>query len=131
MRRFTVPLLARRLRWLAVLVVAAVILFGSVVEVPRAVSSSTPWWDELAHVVAYAAFATILAYATAHWRASPFRRATLVVAVAVAYGILLELVQAPLPYRRFSLSDVLVNVVGAVLVTVWFVVERRIRYARR
>ncbi|WP_423751249.1 VanZ family protein [Salinirarus marinus] len=130
MRRLTVPLVARPLRWLAVLAVAAAILVGSVVDVPGAVSSSTPWWDEIAHAVAYAAFASVLAYATVHWRDRPYRRAAVVVGVAVGYGALVELVQAPVPHRRFSPADAAVNAVGALLVTLWFVAERRVRYAR-
>lgn len=130
MRRFTVPLLARRARWLAVLAVAVVILSGSVVHVPQAVTSATPWWDELAHLVAYATFATVLAYATAHWRAHPYRRAALVVGVAVGFGVAIEFVQAPLPYRQYSPADMLVNVVGALLVSLWFLLERRVRYER-
>ncbi|MFB6068661.1 MAG: VanZ family protein [Halobacterium sp.] len=130
MRRPTVPLLARPLRWLAVLAVAAVILVGSVVAVPGSVSSSTPWWDEVAHLVAYAAFASVLAYATAGWRDRPYRRAGVVVGVAVGYGVLVELVQAPIPSRRFSRADAVVNAAGALLVILWFVAERRIRYAR-
>lgn len=130
MRRLTLPLLSRRRRWAAVFAVAAAILIGSVVRVPAAVSSATPWWDELAHVAAYAVLAVTLAYATAGWRNSPYRRAAVVVGVAVGYGVLIELLQAPLPYRRFSLADAAVNVVGAAAVTLWFLLERRIRYRR-
>ena len=88
------------------------------------------FWDKYLHFAAYAGLALALAYATAHWRDQPYRRAAIVFGVAVCYGLLMEFVQGPLPNRYFSLADALANALGASLVVVWFLVERRIRYRR-
>jgi VanZ family protein len=130
--RLELPLLPRWARYLAVGIVFTAVTIGSVTE--RVPSSSLggfgPFWDKYLHFLAYAALATILAYATVHWRDHQYRRAGIVIFVAVGYGLLMELVQGPLPSRRFSAVDALVNGLGALMVSVWFLLERTIRYRR-
>jgi VanZ family protein len=127
------PLLPRWARYAAAALVFAAVTAGSVTgNVP----SSPPefalgeFFDKFLHFCAYAGLALALAYATAHWRDAPYRRAAIVFGVAVGYGLLMEFVQAPIPNRYFSLGDALANALGASLVVVWFLVERRVRYQR-
>lgn len=83
------------------------------------------------HVAAYAGLALVSAYATANRRDRPYRRIAVVVGIAVGYGALVELLQAPLARRHYSHADLLANAVGASLVSLWFVAERRVQYVHR
>ncbi|KTG26707.1 VanZ family protein [Haloferax profundi] len=78
--------------------------------------------DKWVHGVGYA----VLGFGLAH--ASRARRATAighVVVVAGAYGAGIELVQALLPYRSFSIADMGANVLGAVVGgLLWYVINR-------
>jgi VanZ family protein len=68
----------------------------------------------LAHFGEYAVLAFVVAVALDGWRVS--RRALLWAGVyAIGLGALIEVVQAPLPYRDGQLSDVVVNAAGAAL----------------
>jgi VanZ family protein len=130
MARLRFPLLPKPLRWLGVVVVVAVIVYFSIVTNPPRPPTPTPFWDKHLHFVAYAGLALALAYATARQRDRPYRRAALVVGGAIAFGALIELAQGTLSYRYFGWGDLLANTLGALLVSVWFVVERRLRYVR-
>jgi VanZ family protein len=71
-----------------------------------------------------------LAYATAHLRDRLWIRIALVLAVAVGYGVAIELLQGLHPDRHLSAADALANVAGALLASGWFLLESRIRYRR-
>ena len=130
-RRLPLPLLPRWSRYLAAGLVFAVLTVASVTgTVPAPPQGFGDFWDKYLHFAGYAGLALALAYATAHWRDRPYRRAAIVLGVAVGYGLLMELVQAPLSNRYFSLADALANALGASLVVVWFLVERRVNYRR-
>jgi len=84
----------------------------SLVPDPETITPVTVW-DKLGHAVAYAALALALGYAMAASRwAGP---AVLVAGVAlpVAYGALLELLQLLTPPRSGEAADVLANLAGA------------------
>ncbi|WP_256301949.1 VanZ family protein [Haloarchaeobius salinus] len=130
MARLRFPLLPKPLRWLGVVGVLLVIVYFSIVTVPPKPAGTTPFWDKHLHFVAYAGLALALAYATARRRDQPYRRAALVIGGAVGFGVLIELAQGTLSYRTFGWGDLLANTLGALLVSLWFVVERRIRYVR-
>lgn len=132
MRRLRVPLVPRWLRWGVVLLAAATIFYVSVLVSPGPQPRELlgPHWDTLFHVVGYAVFALVLAYATANWRDLPYRRAVAVLAVAIGYGVLIEIAQATVPYRQFSYGDMLANAAGASLAIGWLLLESRIRYRR-
>jgi len=130
-----VPLVPRWLRYLGVAVVAAIIFYGSLVTVPETVVDDTePGLFELnhwRHLVAYFTLACSLAYATAEWNLPRWQNAALVIALAAAYGVAMELGQAALPHRTpFLLSDVVVNTIGASAVLVWYAVQPAVRYVR-
>ena len=51
-----------------------------------------------------------------------------VLGCAVAFGAVIELAQGVTPHRYFDWVDLLANVLGASLASVWLLAERRIRY---
>ncbi|WP_440992271.1 VanZ family protein [Haloarchaeobius baliensis] len=130
MTRLRFPLLPRPLRWLGVAGVLGAIVYFSLLRAVPGPPTPTPFWDKRLHFAAYAALAFAFAYATARQRDRPYRRAALVIGGTVGFGLLIELAQGTLPYRYFGWGDLLANTLGALLVSVWFVVERRIRYVR-
>lgn len=132
MRRLPVPLLPRWLRWTAVLAVVSVVVYFSLVTTPPRPPDpmETPFWDKHLHFAAYFGVALTLAYATAHHRDRPYRRAGAVLGGAIVFGAIIELAQGLLPHRYFGWGDLLANCLGAALVTLWFPIERRIRYVR-
>jgi|AntDeeMetageno50_2_1112565.scaffolds.fasta_scaffold18673_2 VanZ family protein len=132
MRRLRVPLVPRWLRWSAVLFVAATVFYFSVLVSPGPAGRELfgPLWDKYLHAVAYAGLALVTAYATANWRATPYRRAAAVLVATVAFGVLIEFAQAAVPYRQFSPADMVANAAGALLVVGWFAIEARVRYRR-
>lgn len=131
MREVPLPLVPRWLRLAAGACCAAGIAYFSLVASGQKPPSAGPFWDKQMHFLGYAGFTLVLAYATAHLRERPQRRILLVVGGAVGYGLLMEIGQAPLATRQFSILDLAANSAGAVAVSVWFLVERRLVAYRR
>ena len=130
-RSIPFPLVPRWLRYVGVLGVAGFLLYYSVLSAPPVNPPSPgPWWDKKLHVLAYLGLGLTLAYATVHLRDRFWTRIALVLALSVGYGLLIEGIQATQPNRYASLSDALANVVGALLASTWFFVERHLRYVR-
>lgn len=107
----------RWVRWVAVAVVAAAVLYASVLDSPGGgLPALGPLGlvslDKWLHALGYAALAGVLASALAPGR-SPARVAALAALFAVAYGVGVEFVQAPLATRHFSVADVVADGVGA------------------
>jgi VanZ family protein len=99
-----------RTRWLIVAVLAVVVLVASLVPgggrtlaSPFGVFGADKWL----HAAAYAAVAGAVTYADG--------RATAGVLGAVAYGVLVELLQAGVPSRTASALDAVANGVGATI----------------
>lgn len=80
------------------------------------------------HAIAYAALTLALAYAVADREASIARKALVVFAVAMAYGIAMEVGQSFRPERTASLVDVAANAAGAGIALHWYALERRARF---
>lgn len=113
---------------------AGFVLFASVVE-PGSGPPSPPVFglpaDKVLHALTYATLAAAVALGLAAPRRraaeglslgrfspggrSPRRVALLAVLVATAYGLAIEGIQHPLPYRTFDLLDATANAVGAVV----------------
>jgi VanZ family protein len=129
-RRLRLPLLPRWLRLVGVAAVLGAIAYFSLFSAPPTVPGREPFWDKHLHFAAYAGLALSLAYATARVRDRPYLRAVVVFGGALAFGAGIELLQGALPNRYFGWGDLLANSLGAALVAVWFVVERRITYVR-
>ncbi len=64
------------------------------------------------------------------WRGTSLRRNVVLLVVVLGYGVVIELLQAPLPDRYYSPTDMLANTVGTLVVIVWFGIERYIQYRR-
>jgi len=112
---------------------AIVIVFG-VLPVQGTVNAIAEGHDTLltsaAHFVEYAILAFVLAVALDDWRTT--LRALVGAGVAAAcLGALIELVQAPLPYRDCQLSDAVINVAGAGAGLALFSLAARSRARRR
>ncbi|WP_276258252.1 VanZ family protein [Haloglomus litoreum] len=119
----------RRIRLLCPLAWAGFVLFASVVEPsggPPAPSVLGLPGDKVLHGLTYAALAAAVAVGLATPRirdaaAAPLGRrpvrrvAAVAVLVATAYGLAIEGVQYPIPYRTFDLLDAAANAVGAVV----------------
>lgn len=132
MTEVRLPLLPAWLRWMGVAAIAAVIFYLSVVTVPPADPVVEPPdlipLDKWRHFLAYAAFGGSLAYATTDWEWSTRRLALLVLVVTVVYGVGIEIWQAFVPARYFSLADAYANALGAVLVTPWYLLRSRVSF---
>ncbi|MCL7416674.1 MAG: VanZ family protein [Halalkalicoccus sp.] len=106
----------RRNRWTAVLGVALAILAVSVVPIPGAVpdeGGGIPT-SVMFHFLGYATLAALIGVALLV-RQPPVRGSGTGLASASAYGVLIECLQYPIPYRSFSYVDMLVNGAGATL----------------
>jgi len=120
-----VPLFPKAIRWSVVAVLAAFILYGSLITVPETVVDQTQpeglplhLWR---HVVAYFTLACALAYATDHWKLPRLQHALLMIGIAALYGVFMELGQALVPHRTdFLITDVAANTFGASGVVIWY-----------
>jgi len=114
----------RPLRWLVVLVVAAILFVAAVVEPSPGIARYGPFglltratW---LHVFGYAFFSLTLVYALLDAPDGPTLSPLVVPVIVTAYGTLLELVQLLIPYRSFAVGDIVADAVGAVVVVaVW------------
>lgn len=123
-----VPLLPRWMRWALVAVVSGVILYFSVIQSPGTPSGAGPFWDKKLHFAAYGGLTVVYAYATARYRRRPIYRAVGVILAVVLFGVLVEMLQGIVPVRQFSILDLLANAVGALLASVWFLLESHLDY---
>jgi VanZ family protein len=131
-----VPLVPRSLRLAGVLAVAATILYFSVFTPPGSgVIQTGPLgvfpYSTWLHGLAYAGLAVMLAYAFQDlaWRDSSVLVAVFI--ITVGYGAGIELFQSTLDSRTAGVGDLLVNAIGAAVVTVcWRVVARWVRFYR-
>ena len=123
------PLLAPWLRY--VFVVVAVILVASLLRPdPTAAPTMGPLGivgaDKWTHALAYAGLAVLYASVTPGRDSS---RVGLAVALAVGFGVVIELLQWPIPYRTASAVDVLADAVGTgVLALAWRSLDRFVRF---
>jgi VanZ family protein len=129
MRSLTVPLVARRTRYVLVALVAGVVLVASVVETsgtPSAGPFGIVGMDKWTHALAYAGVTATLAYASIE---NDRARLVLAIGLAVAFGIGIELVQWPIASRTASVADALADAVGACLLALgWRTFSRYVRF---
>jgi len=96
--------------WAGMIFVSGVVPTRSVV---RAVSDGhETLTTTVAHFMVYAVLGFLLGLALGGWR-TDFRRLALALALAVALGGAIELIQGPLSYRDAQLADFIVDVAGA------------------
>ncbi len=98
------------------LVWAGIIFVSGVAPTEGVVHAISEGHDSLtttaAHFMVYAVLCFLLVPALGGWSID-FRRIALALALAVALGGAIELIQGPLPYRDAQLADFLVDVAGA------------------
>ena len=126
-----VPLAPAWLRWTAVLAVAGLIFYASVLAAPpETVLDTRPGLvplDKWRHVLAYAALGYALAYATTDWRVRRRVAALAVLATTAGYGVGIELVQSQVG-RTLSLADAYANALGGLFVVPYYLIRSRLRF---
>lgn len=123
------PVLPRSLRVGTLVVVAAGIVYFSLLDAPvPPTGPPVEWRDKQLHFAAYGALTVATAQATVEYRDRGWRRILGVVAFAVAFGIGIELAQWPLPMRYAAVDDVIANVAGTLLASSTFAVEAWLGY---
>lgn len=118
MASLPLPLLPAPLRWTGVAVVAVAIFGFSVLAVPPADPGPAPPLlplDKWLHVLGYAGLGGALAYATIDWDWPTPWLVVGVVCVVTVYGAGIEVWQATVPERYFSVADAIANAVGGLL----------------
>jgi len=96
--------------WAGVIFVSGVVPTRSVVR--AASDGHETLTTTVAHFMVYAVLGFLLGLALGGWR-TDFRRLALALALAVALGGAIELIQGPLSYRDAQLADFIVDVAGA------------------
>ena len=101
----------------------AVVLFFSTAPAGWILGAAPPstwsWLSALGHVVESGVFAALLAWSGAAWTRGRARLLRIAL-VGLAFGLAVELIQLPIPYRSFDLRDWAADAAGiaAVLVLV-------------
>lgn len=104
-----------RQRWIfAVGFYAVLVFFLSVAPVVQG-KSPVSHVDKLAHFCVYLVFAWLLVRTIQLCGGQAFEYLILAWLFATSYGLLMELIQAMLPWRQAELADVAVNALGAAL----------------
>lgn len=91
----------------ALLISVAAILYLATTSEPYLVPASS--YDKVNHLIAFAELTVLsrLAWPGTH----PIR----LILLLIAFGLLIEIIQSQLPYRDFSLADVVADAVGVVI----------------
>lgn len=124
------PLVPGWVRVTGVIFVLAVISYYSIVTTPSDTVSQVTFWDKHLHFLAYFGLTSILVYATVQYRDRPLLRVLIVLGIAITIGGIIELIQGSLTARQFGWGDFAANVLGAVLASLFIVIERRFEYVR-
>lgn len=90
---------------------AAAILYLSVIPVPE--RPEIPWFDKAAHAGQYLVLAWLLVQAIRAGGLGEPEDGRLAWISATSYGLLVELLQALIPWRSAELADALANAAGA------------------
>jgi len=126
-KRLVVPLCPRSFRWVVVVGVTIAIVILSLVPPPADIQSAGQS-DKILHFLAYFGLAGTLTYATIELRSRPQRRSLFIFVGAVGTSLGVELLQGALPYRYFTLGDLLANALGAGLMLLWLPIEQYVEY---
>lgn len=114
--RLRVPALPLGIRLAGVVLVAAVIVYFSLLDSPGGAGPlpmgpfGVLYLDKWLHALGYAALAGALGYAAL---SADARTLAGVLLLTVGFGVLMEVFQAPLPERAFSYADMAADAVGA------------------
>jgi len=85
--------------------------------------------DHTLHGLGFGVFAWLLCfgYYSAGYRKLPLIR---IITISLAYGLFIEAVQIPLPYRVFEWTDIYADGAGVLAAVILFILVIRIRYIR-
>lgn len=125
------PLFPSSIRWLAVLGVASVIFYFSIIAASPEQIAPKPEFlplDKWRHFLGYGGFGYALAYVMVEWDLDRWRKVLIVLVVVALYGALMELGQSQLPARYFSIGDFIANEIGALLSVTWYALEPRVSF---
>ena len=111
------------LRWLVVIVAAALIFVASVVRPGPGIANRGPFGllyvSTWLHLGAYGFLTLTLLYALLA-DGEAMVHPVVIPVIVLSYGAFIELVQFPIPYRSFAIGDILANGTGSlVIVAVW------------
>lgn len=126
-KRLVVPLCPQSFRWFVVVGVTIAIVILSLVPPPADIQSAGQS-DKILHFFAYFGLAGTITYATTELRSQLRVRSLVIFFGAIGVGLGVELLQGMLPYRFFTLGDLLANTVGAGLMLLWLPIERYVEY---
>jgi len=100
-------------KWLPVAIWMSIIFYASVVRVGTSVSA---FWPNVVHFVEYGILGVAFLRAIGLTWNTDFTKAVVYsIAAVTVYGAAMEVVQSFLPYRSFSVEDMLVNFTGALV----------------
>lgn len=128
-----IPLVSRPIRYGAVVLVAVVIFFLSIQEPTGTGVYYGPLGmirrDKWSHAIGYAILTMTIVYAfVAPVSSDPTdrqRRLALSICLAVAFGVCMEFIQWPIPFRTASAIDAIADFIGSCVVAiVWWLVMR-------
>lgn len=127
---FPLTILPTPIRLVGVGLIAALIFYYSIITVPPAtpVDQAVPGMLSLAqwrHILAYFGLGLAIAYVLVVVERPWYQKALVVVGTVVGYGASIELVQSLHPGRQFDLMDIVLNGIGGMLSTTWYLLERR------
>lgn len=118
-------LLRRLTQWtsawrFALIASMALILWLSTSQLDHPVVTST--WDKANHAVA---FIELILLARLGWPRLPVIHSALII---LGFGVLIEIIQAPLPYRSASLLDIVADAIGILIgLAIWWASLRRLQ----
>ncbi|MFH0869017.1 MAG: VanZ family protein [archaeon] len=98
--------------WIFVIIVSIVIAYGSLVRPEAVPGAKAAGGTEILH------FASYLVLSLFYFNALKNKKAVYSASFAISYGILLEVLQYFTGYRTFSLWDISINSVGAIMASV-------------
>ncbi|MCU4719172.1 VanZ family protein [Halapricum hydrolyticum] len=129
---YRLPVVPKRVRYLAFGVALALVVAFSIVPLPDWVTDTGPFGlfpiRQHLHLLAYAGLALALGYVFVDADRPDWQLLVLVFVVATVLGLGLELLQSTLEHRTASSGDVLMNAAGAtVAVLLWRVLLTRTR----
>lgn len=100
-------------KWLPAVVWMSFIFYASVVRVGTSVNA---FWPNVVHFIEYGILGLAFLRAIGlTWNTDFVKTAFFSIIAATAYGIAMEVAQSFLPYRSFSVEDMLVNLAGALV----------------
>lgn len=116
-------------RYVLTYVIAALIVIASTIKVSEFPSIPMPGIDKPIHFSMYALLTFVIAFDYSHFMKRRLNCMNCIITplIATLFGVLMECIQYFLPYRSFSLWDMLANTLGAILGIMIFIIIQLLR----